>query len=232
MINIPNVTLVAIDCVDPKGAMASLKYSMRGINFRDVFLFTSDPFVNPEKGIQVWGIDKMDGLSDYSDFVLHLIQKVDSDYVLIVQSDGFVINPGNWDPKFLEYDYIGSPWPADPAWADKQTARAEIHRIFPYNRVGNGGFSLRSRKFMEISNRFITAGIYGEDCYLCTIHYDYMVKNGIRFAPFDLALRFSYENPLPEMEYPNRLNPDLHFGFHGRQLNNSEEIINMKNIVA
>ena len=229
MIKLPQIALISINCVDPNEAAKAMVYSMRGIEFGQAILFTSEPVVSSDPRITVKKIKKLNW-HEYNDACLSIGRAFRSDYALFIQDDGFVINPDNWDPKFLEYDYIGAPWPSDPQWADQQVARAEIHRVFPYNRVGNGGFSLRSRKFMELSDHFHSCGLYGEDCYLCTIHYDYMIKHGIKFAPFELALKFSYENQLPEMEYPNKLNPALHFGFHGRQLNNSNDIINLKNI--
>ena len=36
--------------------------------------------------------------------------------------------------RFFDYDYIGAPWPNNFV-----------------NRVGNGGFSLRSKKFLELT---------------------------------------------------------------------------------
>ena len=43
-----------------------------------------------------------------------------------------------WDPKFLNYDYIGALWPH-----------------YKENQVGNGGFSLRSKKLLESSRKLI-----------------------------------------------------------------------------
>jgi hypothetical protein len=59
--------------------------------------------------------------------------------VLVAQWDGFVWQHRMWDPAFLDYDYIGAPWPA-------HLTRGEQHRN---HRVGNGGFSLRSRKLQQ-----------------------------------------------------------------------------------
>jgi len=61
-----------------------------------------------------------------------------------------------------------------------------------------------------------------------------MQDNGIKFAPVELAHEFSYENPLLEFghSWQDRiaLDPNAHFGFHGRQFTNSEEIINLKDL--
>lgn len=203
---------------------------MRGINFKEAILFTHDPPADC-RGIRVVKINKLNW-HEYNDCCLSIGRAVDADYVLFIQDDGFVLNPSLWDPRFLEYDYIGAPWPSDPSWVDQQTAKAELQRVLPHNRVGNGGFSLRSRRFMELSDRFTSCGLYGEDCYLCTIHYDYMIKNGVKYAPLDLAYRFAIENPISEYggnwENPGKMDPSAHFGFHGRQYENSSWVIGIK----
>ncbi len=43
---------------------------------------------------------------------LQLIPRVvTTDFNLCVQFDGFAVNAGSWDDVFLDYDYIGAPWP-------------------------------------------------------------------------------------------------------------------------
>jgi hypothetical protein len=66
-------------------------------------------------------------------FVLHeLHHYIDSDFVLLVEWDGYIINPTAWTNEFLNFDYIGAVWG---------------HHKDGF-RVGNGGFSLRSRKLL------------------------------------------------------------------------------------
>jgi hypothetical protein len=128
----------------------------------------------------------------YSKFILkelhHLIK---TDFVLIVQWDGWIINKGAWMPKFLEYDYIGAVW----FWHPKGL------------RVGNGGFSLRSKKLLQLtaSPEFQYADL-NEDDLICHLNRDFLVSNGIRFAPEELARQFSYERELSDIPT---------FGFHG-----------------
>lgn len=124
-------------------------------------------------------------------------------YLLHVEVDGFPVNFHLWDPAFLAYDFIGAPWPAQ---------MLEPGRT---NRVGNGGCSLQSRKFRD----FVAAHahLYREgtlsDVFLCRELEDRARAAGIRFAPVDLALRFSFENKLPD--FPG-WKPSQSFGFHGR----------------
>ena len=76
--------------------------------------------------------------------------------MLVIQDDGHIVNPSLWDEEFLKYDYIGLPWPFEDSWIEKQLKeqRPIIRKVYPKNRVGNGGFSLRSRKFLEFSDSF------------------------------------------------------------------------------
>lgn len=233
MIHLPQVTLISVNCTDPMAAARALRYSMRGIIFGGVVLYTHDQIPNhPEVEVRI--IPKL-SYNEYNDFILAIICGVDTDYALVIQDDGFVTTPEMWDPRFLEYDYIGAPWPTEPSWVDQQRLAVEIRGVFPNNRVGNGGFSLRSRKFMEASAEFDTCGGLGEDAFLCTKNYHHMVNKGIKFAPMDLAYKFSYENPLLEYGHHWNASVDLkteeHFGFHGRQFRNSEDVIRLKNTI-
>ncbi len=83
----------------------------------------------------------------YSKFMLQDLYKfVDTKFCLVIQSDGFVINPNLWTNQFLEYDYIGAPWPNEIS-----VYNASINKIdLAKNRVGNGGFSLRSKRLLEV----------------------------------------------------------------------------------
>ena len=61
------------------------------------------------------------------------------------------------------------------------------------------------------------------------------IKYGIKFAPVELAKRFSYENPLLDDNFTRDyaesgyfLNPNLHFGWHGKNFLNSNQLIVLK----
>lgn len=192
-----NITLVAIDGLNPLMACRALKYSCREIVFYDSIIFTSqDISTDTAKVIK---IDPIHSLEEYSRFCIEkLTGYIESDFILTVHSDGFIINPHLWNDEFLQYDYIGAPWPPDAPWCTK-------------NRVGNGGFSLRSKKFMEIASKL--GQLYKhEDILLTNICYDSFVEAGCRYAPVEVAMRFALEAKIPECEY----NLDNCFGFHGK----------------
>lgn len=137
-------------------------------------------------------IPRFANVSEYSTFMLHDFgQLVTCPHVLLVQWDGFVIDGPAWDDDFLTYDYIGAPWPQFAA---------------PYN-VGNGGFSLRSRRLLTALRDpdFLADG--PEDVAICRTNRAMLEKkHGILFAPSDVAARFSYEHGKK---------PVKTFGFHG-----------------
>ena len=124
-------------------------------------------------------------------------------FLLHIEVDGFPVNFHHWNPVFLNYDFIGAPWPA------KILERGRT------NRVGNGGCSLQSRRFRDFigahSHRYRDGML--SDVFFCRELEAEAHAAGIRFAPVDVALRFAYENRLSD--FP-RWKPTMSFGFHGR----------------
>lgn len=172
-----NVTICAIDCKHPELAKAAIKRSQRQIQFADE-LFIDHHSIN--------------SIQAYNKFVIQELHKyIKTDYVLMVQWDGWVINSKAWQNKFLDYDYIGAVWPFHPRGV----------------RVGNGGFSLRSKKLLELCADYkFVFDDYPEDLLICHVNRDFLVSNGIKFAPEEVARYFSYERELSNIET---------FGFHG-----------------
>jgi len=198
MLQLPNVTLLAIDCVHPAMACRALSYSAREIDFAGVILFTSADDVSC-RGVTVRTIEPISDLAGYSRFCLkELFKHITTDFIITVQTDGFIINPNLWREEFLEYDYIGAPWPASAPWCIR-------------NRVGNGGFSLRSRRFLELAAQ-LDDEYKHEDVLLTNTRYDYFIAKGCRYAPVEVALHFALEAKIPDCDY----NLNNCFGFHGK----------------
>ena len=55
---------------------------------------------------------KINNISEYNNFMLKIGEYIESDFALVVQDDGHIVNPNNWSDEFLAYDYIGAPCPA------------------------------------------------------------------------------------------------------------------------
>jgi hypothetical protein len=128
MLELPDVTLCCIDTINHALALRALRQSSAQIRFGRT-LFISDREVSaPDLEVEI--VAPLTSRDDYSQFVLKsLASRIDTSHVLLVQWDGYVINPAAWREEFLGCDYIGAQW----FWHDDGM------------RVGNGGFSLRSR---------------------------------------------------------------------------------------
>ena len=84
------------------------------------------------------------------------------------------------------------------------------------NIVGNGGFSLRSKKYVDISRNLPTYH-KNEDLNICIFNYDEMKAQNIKFAPPEIAVRFAVEHPIKNLHVFDRnfLPTYQSFGFHG-----------------
>ncbi len=135
-------------------------------------------------------------------FLTHnLLWEIETEFVLTVHLDGYGLHRDCWRNEFLEYDYIGAPWPLSMC----------VH--YPPRRVGNSGFSLRSRKWMAATQGLLLPNRIEEDAFVCWDHYDAMVHDAeCKIAPVQLALQFSFENPLSDFPH---WKPEDSFGFHG-----------------
>jgi hypothetical protein len=138
---------------------------------------------------------------DYNRVTLELIpQTVVEDFNIIVQYDGFAVNTQAWTDEFLEYDYIGAVW----SW--------HHDRFGSENQVGNGGFSLRSKKLYQalLDFKMMEKPQEQEDDMICRVYRKELEANyGIRYSPNHLADRFSIEHNLSSPWCGKSL------GFHG-----------------
>ena len=49
----------------------------------------------------------INNMKDYARYMIyHLHEHVDTEFVLTVQHDGFIINPLAWTDEFFDYDYV------------------------------------------------------------------------------------------------------------------------------
>ena len=137
--SLPSVSLVAVTSVALDATVDALRASMDQVDFGQVLLLSDmPPQTSTDPRIEWRRIERLGSSADYSRFMLReLGDHIATDHALCVQWDGFVLDGAAWDPAFLDYDYIGAVWP---------------HFDDSHN-VGNGGFSLRSRKLLEASRQ-------------------------------------------------------------------------------
>lgn len=225
MFSLDTVTLISVNCLDPQLSVKALKYSSKSINFARVVLLTDKPI--KESSIEVQNIKSIPTIRDYNEFCTRdLVNYISTDHCLIIQPDGFVVNPALWDNRFLEYDYIGAPW--NKFHSCEALYRGNFLQHFhpdkiPYV-VGNGGFSLRSKKILkEISVLPKLDSSIPEDNVYSIMYRKELKDRGINIAPASLARRFSLEHILDEQSLTTPT-----FGFHGRlpHLSQYLEILN------
>jgi hypothetical protein len=207
MIDLSHVTLALVDGVDPASSYRTILYNARLLGFGAVKLFTFEDI--PDSGeVEVVKISKLD-YTGYNRFVIfELAKQIHTEFCLLIQTDGFILNPHLWEPAFCQFDYVGAPWPQQ--W----------DAVLPAgSRVGNGGFSLRSRRFLQCSSSCVgaydalaAAGHANEDVFVCRYLFEIMKSFGIRYADYETAMRFSLE-----VQFPERVR-GYHevFGFHGK----------------
>jgi hypothetical protein len=211
---IKNTTICCIDTKNKIEALIALDKSIKDISFDKYYFFTDSiekinisRFKNLSKiNLEIFYIPVITSKSEYSKFCLvDLNRYISTDFCLTIQHDGYIINPECWRVEFLKFDYIGAPWP--PNWGYK-------------NRIGNGGFCLKSKKFLQLCDNIFSNFDFrldivrdkydisiNEDFLSCNIYYEEFLERGIKYADPETASYFSVEHPVPEIK-------EKTFGFH------------------
>jgi len=236
-LNLP-IHLISINTVNPEKSLAAIKFSEKFIKFEKVTLFSNLKSLEFEN-VENININKFKSINQYSDFVLGLNSFVSSDFVLIIQDDGHILNNNKWSSDFLKYDYIGAPWPSSNKWIKRFEKYGDstykiVKENIKFNRVGNGGFSLRSKKFLEYTSGFQSCNNFSEDIFLCLLNFEKSREYNIKFPSVQTSLEFSYETPLKgyklKKEAKNvEINIENHFGWHGKKFTNTSYLLNLKN---
>lgn len=204
ILKLKNVTLVSVSSVLIDKTIFALEESMKNIDFYDVMLITHTLPKNLPEGIKFKQCNQLKNIDDYNKFVLYELHSyVESEFVILIQHDGYILKPNKWNDEFYNYDYIGAPWPKN-LFFDKTNTNI---------RVGNGGFTLRSKKLLNVLNDLKLpftdngTGYFNEDGVLCNYYRTELISHGIKFAPPNIAAEFSHELDCDE----DVLEP---FGFH------------------
>ena len=192
-LQLPSVTLVAVSSIAVAATVRALRLSLEKAAFARALLLTHQPPAGlAELGITARRIAPITSRGAYSRFLLDcLADHVDTEFALVVQWDGYITTPTAWSGAFLNVDYIGAPWP-------------HHHDNLV---VGNGGFSLRSKRLLLASRGLQAPEGEPEDVTLGRRHRRTLeARDGLRFASRELAAAFSFERG-------TRSCPS--FGFHG-----------------
>lgn len=226
----PTVSITCIDALHYYPTILALNRTIATlqdkVNLVKVYWFSDieypEPCAIPVQSIQVAKFT--DYIKDYNHITLKLCPDVvDTDFNIVIHADGYAVNKDAWTNKFFDYDYIGAKW----------------HRAnYPTYNVGNGGFTLRSKKLLSAIKKVITnttidysqldslpyskkliidreyighLTLVAEDTLICRTYAPILQKEyGIKFAPADIADRFSIEEHIQSPWLGKSL------GFHGK----------------
>lgn len=216
MFNLPSVTLLSIDTMDPIRTIKAMQYSLLQAKFADAVLVTMPDKYRPEMLRTIGGKGRIDQITvrfvepgpreDYErQIICELPRWFKTSHCLFQEWDSAIVNPNAWNPNWMTKDFIGAPWPYD------------FHEIgYPpctnYTCVGNGGFSLRSKEFcIATGELFHECGDPKEatrlsDAWICRTMRPQLDRAGLLFASEDEALKFSCENRFYNGQ----------FGIHGK----------------
>lgn len=184
-----DVTLFGINAANPAGLLRAADICQEGISFAETVVITERLFP---------GATREEGRRNYSEFLIKkLTNYFTTSHVLVFDDDGYVQCPHAWDDKWLGLDWLGSPW-----------------EFYDHHQVGNGGFSLRSKKLCDILAADDAIDDYmPEDDRICRKYRPYLEeKYGIKFGTLDQARKFGIEawaQPMDKRRYNGE------FGYHG-----------------
>ena len=183
--------------------------------------FVSGDWLGKKKGVE--GYNKM----MMSKYFYKLFS--DTEYILICQTDAFIFRDELIDWCNAGYDYIGAPWVNKDfyssfyvkayLWAFKflRGSKTTILRQDLFNKVGNGGLSLRKVdrciEACKLNKRIIKKfamrkhNLYNEDVFWALIPSDF------KYPSVDKALEFSIDSK-PDLCFARNKNRTP-FGCHG-----------------
>ncbi len=161
---------------------------------------------------------------EYNLFILYTLDDlIDTDFALVVQNDGFVVNGDNWKDEFFNYDFIGAPLCCMYEYLDdgslKQYNNEQCDPFYEnmpkhFFEGQNGGFSLRSKKILTLPRKLklqvsfpvpetllvnqnislnYTTKDHYEDVVLTVLARKGLEKHGVIFAPPHVSTYFSSE---------------------------------------
>lgn len=195
------VVLVGMGSTKVVETIKALEFCLEQCDFYDTLLLTDHEVLKNSK-IRHIPISNIPSYTAYQKFVVNylpdiILKNIPNTFIghfLFINWDGFIVNPSRWTDMFLIYDYIGAPWP----WMN--------------HAVGNGGFCLKSRKFIEVQKNICKdySVKENEDLELSIFLRRQFEANGCIYADSETGYAFSTENGI----YSNYNS----FGFHDFRL--------------
>lgn len=186
-----NITLVAIEFQTYELTRYAIERTLDQIDVKEVLVIADKEIVPGARHVIR---DPVKNMAEYAEVMLKgVAEHVESGHALYIHWDGMAHDKNQWTDDFLKYDYIGAIWPGKPEGQN----------------VGNGGFSLRSKRMLDACMDpricLTPAEPVAEDNIMSN-HRPYLeTEYGVEFAPTELARQFSFELGVYKPS----------FGFHG-----------------
>lgn len=199
MIELKNVTLVALTSVRIDSTIKALEYSMKDISFGKVKLLSDVEPENLSCEIIFEKTQKSSNIDEWNyNIIYNLPKHIDTEFALLIHDNGFVVNPNSWKDEFFNYDYIGAPWPLPQ---DDFSYRDKFNNII---RVGNS-VSLRSKKLLDVPLKKNLEwkkfhGYSNEDGFICVNYRHEYLSEGCKFAEYEIAKYFSHETYFEDLD--------------------------------
>ena len=175
MIQLPSVTFVIVENRWPEKVEKFCQYVQANVKNAEIYVKDDLPKQNNK-----------DAYDEFCSTRLHECFK--TSHALVCQLDGFPVRWDKWDEDFLNYDYIGAPWPDGFLRAGGINSDA---------RVGNGGCSLRSMRLCRALTNAKWVPM-ADDVFISAMQKQHLESVGARFADPMTAARFAIEFPNPE----------------------------------
>ena len=188
MLHLPDITLVVLAGNYFAITQAAIYDTLRRFSFDDILLFADAPMDVPVTTI----VTPFRSLVDETRVMRREVHpRLKTSHAMMIEWDGYPLNPAFWDDGFRQFDYIGAVWP----WFTEHT-------------VGNCGFSLQSRKLLAAAyDDPAISTTEPSDITLCRDSRPYLeARHGIKFADEATADRFATEHGAAGLRT---------FGFHG-----------------
>ena len=186
-----DITYVIIDTMNYELSSYALERSQQRFPVENILIFSDIADNWSDRDVVL--IPEIQCLEDYNRIVFFELPKhLKTSHALMIQYDGYVLSGDRFSENFLSYDYIGAPWPH-----------------YQSHKVGNGGFSMRSKALVESVQNFLLPSDLSEaeDLVICRYLRSRLEdKFDLTFAPESIAETFAYEMKRTKLET---------FGFHG-----------------
>jgi hypothetical protein len=180
-----DLTIVAVDSLNYEATAMALDKTREIFPDAKVITFSDKNFYPDSTFYQTSKFDA----KEHSRICLHEVgDRLETNYVMFIQYDGFPTNKDCWSDEFLKYDFIGAP-----VRMDTDSFVVNYDNFF----VGNGGFSLRTKRLMMLTKNIEQQFVDGDDSFwledmlICHKNRSWLEDMGITFAPLELAQQFS-----------------------------------------